>query len=256
MHATAILAYHEEHPIYLYYVGRKHAGENFDCLLENRTEGLPVPFQMGDASSCNTKHNHETIPIFCNSHGVRKFKDTMEAFDWESTHILSLFGKVFKNHAETKTMTKEERLAHQQQHSEVHMAQLYVFMTMLMKKKLVEPNSMLAKAMKYMLKRWSGFTCLLRTAGAPLDNNIIERALKLIIRFRKNALFYKNENGALIGSLLTSIPTTTTAAGANPMDYLQAVQIYRKDVAQTPELWCPWNYRERLAQLAPAKASA
>jgi hypothetical protein len=250
MNATAILAYYQQHPIYLYYVGRKHAGENLGSLLEKRTDGLLTPIQMGDASSNNTKHDHETTPIYCSSHGFRKFKDTAEAFDWESGYILSLLGGVFKNDAVTKGMSQEERLAYHQQHSASLMDQAFIFMTLLMKKDHVEPRSTLGKAITYMLKRWTGFTCFLRVPGAPLDNNIIERALKLMIRFRKNALFFKNEVGAWIGSLLTSILATATASGANPMDYLVAVQIHRKDVADNPELWLPWNYRDRMNDLS------
>nr|WP_267900613.1 transposase [Legionella qingyii] len=33
------------------------------------------------------------------------------------------------------------------------------------------------KAMRYMLKHWHELTQFLRVAGAPLDNNILERAL-------------------------------------------------------------------------------
>jgi hypothetical protein len=34
-------------------------------------------------------------------------------------------------------------------------------------------------------------TLFLEQPGVPLDNNIIERSLKLAIRNRKNSLFYK-----------------------------------------------------------------
>src|SRR6188768_3475599 len=44
-----------------------------------------------------------------------------------------------------------------------------------------------------------------RVAGAPLDNNVAERALKLCIRQRKNSLFYATEHSAYIASILTSI---------------------------------------------------
>lgn len=42
-------------------------------------------------------------------------------------------------------------------------------------------------------------TLFLRQPGAPLDNNICERGLKKVILHRKNALFYKNQNGAKSG---------------------------------------------------------
>jgi hypothetical protein len=39
-------------------------------------------------------------------------------------------------------------------------------------------------------------TTFLREAGAPLDNNICERALKRAVLHRKNALFYRTLHGA------------------------------------------------------------
>ena len=59
-----------------------------------------------------------------------------------------------------------------------------------------EPNSGLGKAISYLLRHWTKLTLFLREAGAPLDNNIVERALKKAILNRKNALFYKTLNGA------------------------------------------------------------
>ena len=56
---------------------------------------------------------------------------------------------------------------------------------------LVEPNSGLGTAIAYMLKHWAKLTLFLRVPGAPLDNNVCERALKKVILHRKNALFYK-----------------------------------------------------------------
>ena len=56
---------------------------------------------------------------------------------------------------------------------------------------LGEPSSGLGEAINYLLKRWDKFTLFLRQAGAPLDNNLCERALKKVILHRKNAMFYK-----------------------------------------------------------------
>jgi hypothetical protein len=53
----------------------------------------------------------------------------------------------------------------------------------------VEPNSGLGQAIAYMLNHWGKLTLFLRQAGAPLDSDIVERALKKAILLRKNALF-------------------------------------------------------------------
>lgn len=49
--------------------------------------------------------------------------------------------------------------------------------------------------------------------GAPLENNLAERALKLFIRQRKNSLFYRTEHSAYIASVLTSLIATCLQAG-------------------------------------------
>ena len=83
-----------------------------------------------------------------------------------------------------------------------------------------EPNSRLGKAIQYMLRHWKALTLFLRTAGAPLDNNICERSLKRAILHRKNSLFYKTLNGAQVGDLYMSLIHTCELNGANPFDYL------------------------------------
>jgi hypothetical protein len=78
--------------------------------------------------------------------------------------------------------------------------------------------------------------------GAPLDNNLVERALKLFIRQRKNSLFYKSEHSAYIASVLTSLIVTCIYAGVNVIDYFVALQEHRREVFADPEAWLPWTY--------------
>jgi transposase len=87
----------------------------------------------------------------------------------------------------------------------------------------------------------------LRQAGAPLDNNVCERALKKAILHRKNALFYKTQNGARVGDLFMSLIYTCQLNEANPFDYLTELQRHPDQLAASPELWMPWNYRATLA---------
>ena len=95
-----------------------------------------------------------------------------------------------------------------------------------------------------MLKHWDELTLFLRQAGAPLDNNVCERALKKAILHRKNALFYKTRNGARVGDLFMSLIYTCQLNQANPFDYLTELQRHADALAACPELWMPWNYRD------------
>jgi hypothetical protein len=99
---------------------------------------------------------------------------------------------------------------------------------------------------------WTPLTLFLRVPGAPLDNSICERALKKAILHRKNALFYQTPTGAHVGDLFMSLIHTCELAGANPFDYLTALQQHRDALAATPAAWMPWNYRETLAAVTAA----
>src|SRR5262249_53310894 len=80
------------------------------------------------------------------------------------------------------------------------------------------------------------------TPGAPIDNSLAERALKLFIRQRKNSLFYKSPHSAYIASVLTSLIATCIYGGVNAVEYLVALQEHQHEVFVHPAAWLPWAY--------------
>jgi hypothetical protein len=124
------------------------------------------------------------------------------------------------------------------------MAALHDWLERQLGEKRTEPNSALGGAIGYTLKHWDKLTLFLRQAGAPLDNNVCERALKKAILHRKNALFYKTRNGARVGDLFMSLIYTCQLNQANPFDYLTLLQQHADQLAVSPQLWMPWNYRD------------
>ena len=101
-----------------------------------------------------------------------------------------------------------------------------------------------------MLNHWTKLTLFLSQAGSPIDNNIVEGALKQAILNRRNALFYKTLNRAHTGDLFMSLIHTCELNGANPFDYLTELQRHAAEVFAHPPEWMPWNYRETMARLA------
>ena len=122
--------------------------------------------------------------------------------------------------------------------------------------KKVEPNSSLGTALSYMLKRWSKLTLFLRKPGAPLDNNICERALKKAILHRKNALFYKTENGARVGDVFMSLIYTAELESVDPFDYLTELLKHPEELRRSPQEWMPWNYQAAVAAAEAAVAQS
>ena len=53
-----------------------------------------------------------------------------------------------------------------------------------------------------------------------------------------------------------SLIHTCELAGANPFDYLTALQRHADAVAATPSAWMPWNYLESVRMLEAGAASA
>ncbi|MEW6291004.1 MAG: transposase [Thermodesulfobacteriota bacterium] len=80
--------------------------------------------------------------------------------------------------ARQKRMSDDSGLLYHQAESCPLMEELHVWLQTQFDEKKVEPNSSLGQAIKYMLKRWHKLTRFLQVPGAPLDNNICERALQ------------------------------------------------------------------------------
>jgi hypothetical protein len=107
----------------------------------------------------------------------------------------------------------------------------------------VEPNSGLGKAIASVRKHWGPLTRFLQVPGAPLDNNVCERALKKAILHRKNALFFQTERGAHVADVLMSLIYTCQRCRADPFHYLTALQTHTAELTAAPQDWMPWNYR-------------
>ncbi len=155
--------------------------------------------------------------------------------------MIETLGKVYKNDeiARVEKMSPEDRLMYHKQNSEPLMSDLASWLATQIDKKLVEPNSGLGKAVKYMIKHWDKLTLFLSVPGAPLDNNEAERILKRVILHRKNALFYRSQLGAYIGDMYISLIHTCSLMKVNPFDYLVALQRHSSEVFRDPSQWMP-----------------
>jgi len=245
MHTTALVVKVGEHTAILYYSSRRHAGENLQALLEQRAAGLDKPLAMSDALSSNeVAQEAALIRCHCLAHGRRKFSDVAEVFPHECQVVLEVLRQVFDHDEQARQaqLSPEARLAYHQEYSQPLMDGLKGWLATQMDEHLVEPNGSLGKAMVYMQRHWETLTRFLSVPGAPLDNNLAERVLKLCIRQRKNSLFYKSTHSAYIASVLTSLIATCLYAGVNAVEYLVALQKHRREVFADPAAWLPWAY--------------
>ncbi len=247
---TGLIGIMDDRPVVSYVTGRQHAGENLRDVLRERPPELPPPIRMADALNRNTPKDLESLMIIakCLVHGRRKFVETATSFPDESAHVLGIISEVYRAESLLKRQnaSPESRLEYHQTHSGPRMTELKEWLQRQLDEHLIEDNSGFGKAIAYMLKHWDGLTLFLREGTAPLDNNILERALRQIVINRKNSMFYKTMNGAQTADLYTSIIATCRLNGVRSYPYLEAVMKNPEAVAASPQEWMPWSYQKTL----------
>ena len=107
-----------------------------------------------------------------------------------------------------------------------------------------------AKAMEYMLKRWTAFTHFLDDGRICLSNNAAERALRGIALGRKSWLFAGSDRGGQRAAAMYSIIVTAKMNDVDPQAWLADVltRIAEHPAHRLDEL-LPWNW-QRLPESA------
>ena len=247
---SGIVATRAGREIACFFTGHQHAGENLADVLRQRAAGLGPPIQMCDALTRNAPAPFQVILSNCLAHARRQFVEIAPAFPAECRVVLETLRDVYRHDATAKAegLTPAARLVLHQAQSGPRMAELHAWLTAQVAARRVEPNSGLGKAIAYVRKHWEPLTRFLHVAGAPLDNNVCERALKKAILHRKAALFFKTERGAHVADLFMSLIYPCQRTGADPFHYLTTLQTHAAALAAAPQDWLPWTYRDTLAR--------
>ena len=113
----------------------------------------------------------------------------------------------------------------------------------------------LAKAMDYMLKRWTAFTRFLDDGRICLSNNAAERALRGIALGRKSWLFAGSDRGGQRAAAMYSLIVTAKMNDVDPQAWLADVlaRIAGHPAHRLDDL-LPWNWRP-LSRVANSQAA-
>ena len=246
---TGIVSIHEEHQVYIYITDNNPGGKSIANILSMRDSSLDLPTIMCDALSANIPQDiadNLYILCFCLVHARRQFYELPDGYDDLADKVIGLIGNIYDNERYAKTLSFEERFKYHQVKSTPIMQELKLYLDQ--QKPEFEPNSAPGKAIEYILKRWTELSQFLRYANAPLDTNIVERALKLVIGLRKSSMFYKSLSSAVFASYVQSAIYSAAQNNVNPCEYIAALIGNSVDVIKKPEAWLPWNYKDKLKQ--------
>ena len=147
----------------------------------------------------------------------------------------------------------EERLAVRQMLSRPLVDDLHVYMRAQVAR--LARGHDLAKAIKYILKRWAGFTLFLEDGRVCLSNNAAERGLRGIALGRKSWLFCGSDRGGQRAAAMYSLIVTAKMNGVDPQAWLTDVlsRIATHPAHRLDEL-LPWNWTPRASAIAAQAA--
>ena len=121
----------------------------------------------------------------------------------------------------------------------------------------VSKKSELAKAVSYILTRWTAFTRYRDNGRIEIDNNAAERSLRAVVLGRKNYLFYGSDAGGDRAAAMYSLIGTAKLNDLDPEAYLRYVleHIAEHPINCIDEL-LPWNLADALRGEPPLELAA
>lgn len=164
------------------------------------------------------------IPLAgCWSHARRKFVDFVKVVknNIAAREPLKLIQKLYKieKNAKKEKLCPDEIKTLRQKESKPLLDELKA----ILEKKKIETNkeSLLGKAVRYALNQWPKLIVFLDDGRIPIDNNLVENALRPFVLGRKAWLFSGIPKGARASAGLYSIIETAKANDLEPYWYLR-----------------------------------
>lgn len=96
----------------------------------------------------------------------------------------------------------------------------------------VLPDSKLGEAVSYTLNQWGYLTRYTEDGSMPIDNNLLERDIRIFATGRKSWLFSDTVDGARASAVIYSLMLTCRACGVEPLAWLRHVLT---ELPQRPE---------------------
>lgn len=254
INATAVYLETDQGCVVLFFTGRHHAGEIIDQLLAHRRSVAKATahklIKVTDAASKNFDHAHGDLleEAVCNAHAFLKFRGIKDAFPVEYSLAGEVYKKVFDHDDEAKArgLSPVERMDFHRSHSKPEMERLWQMCKHKLDAHLVEPHSPLWEPLSFLINQWERLTRFCDVPGVPLDTNIVEQTLIIPVRYLAGSFGYKTQNGADVGDRHMSLVATANVNGVEPVAYLTHCLENHRDLAERPEHYLPWVYKQRL----------
>ena len=265
-HGTAIIANgidHLDNEIVLFdFDTSKHAGDVVCDVLAKRDRNA-LPLLISDGLKAYNECKKSGVDVNCNTHARRKVvEEDPDRKSYLGQAVLDCYSEIYKNdkYCKENNLSPSDRMNYHIKQSSFYFEKIKTIFEIIIgmsinsevrssydiPKYLVadEPNGDIYNLANYFLKRYRPLTMVLEIPGVPLDTNYVERMIKVIIRIRKNSLFFNNLSSAKYSGEILSLLETAVQNDINVFNYINWLLVNKKDAMKNPKNYLPWLFKK------------
>lgn len=153
----------------------------------------------------------------CWAHARRKFFDSKNLDPQFTDHVLGFIKKLYIVERDAVDKTPDERKAIRVERSAPVLEKIKSALEE--RSKTMLPKNPLFEAINYTLNHWKQLTAFLNDGRLPIDNNLVENAIRPVALGRKNWLFAGSPEGAQRMAIIYSLVATCKLNDINPYEY-------------------------------------
>jgi transposase len=179
--------------------------------------------------------------LMCWAHARRKFFEKKDQDLQFADQVLGLIKELYMVERDAVTMTPDDRKTMRLERSVTVLDKIKNLLEN--PGKVILPKNDINVAINYTLNHWKQLTTFIEDGRLPIDNNLVENAIRPVALGRKNWLFAGSPEGAKRMAIIYSLVATCKLNGINPYEYfvdvLPKVAAYdqRKVADLTPIEW-------------------
>lgn len=185
----------------------------------------------------------EVIEVGCMAHVRRKFFEIAEIAgpNTLADEAINLIGKIYAIEDKCRHIGHKKRYYYRKKYLRPVYRKLQRWLVL--KQKRVIPNIPLYKAISYALNHWRALQNVFADGRLEVDNNLAERAMRIVAIGRKNWLFAGNDKGGHNAAIYYSLLESAKQNGLNTFEYLSDIiaKIPNTSIGELSKL-LPYHY--------------